>query len=170
MPYAVQPGQERPIPRLPEESADDWIECPCGEFCLLAELQDHLDLHGAEGTNFDDIDFQGTDMTASIPVRGGRASSPNVLSPDHDSLQYIPYPSSVSVRGDSYHDQKITDHGNHEHQQQPQVPSPTESMRMSSVEPMKSIATSKIRLKSARLGVGGPSNYRFTTTDMKTAG
>ena len=64
-PYLVaQEGQERQPEFVPPSTATtpdvDWVECDCGEFCLLVEYSDHLDLHEAE--NFDDIESTGANL------------------------------------------------------------------------------------------------------------
>ena len=154
VPNAVQHGQERPDPAPAEERALDWIECPCGEFFLLAEFQDHLDLHDAEEFNFDDIDYEGTDMTTLIPVRGGRASFPDTPSTADVSLQRNPYSNSIPFPRDTSQDQQVAYSGSHKDSNLSQTCS-MEVMRLSTVEPTKSIATSKLKSKSARLGVCG---------------
>ncbi len=58
------------------DSSSEYTECQCGEFCLLTELDSHLEMHYAEGVGFDE--------TSRIPVGPestlypGRASSPQM--------------------------------------------------------------------------------------------
>lgn len=57
----------------------DYLECICGEFCLLNEFDGHLELHDAEGTSFDET--VGAVMHVAISesiIQRGKATSPEM--------------------------------------------------------------------------------------------
>ena len=85
-PYLVRYGHEQSQQVQPMEGAPDWVECTCGEFCLLTELQDHLDLHGTEETEIDNIDTL-TEVVAPSTMEVGHTSSPSPQPPGLESLQ-----------------------------------------------------------------------------------
>ncbi|MCJ1459240.1 hypothetical protein MMC28_009617 [Mycoblastus sanguinarius] len=64
------------------DSASEYIECQCGEFCLLAELESHLDMHYAEGMGLDEIKRTTADVAApGSALYPGKASSPDMEMP-----------------------------------------------------------------------------------------
>ena len=79
-PFAIReqlPDQIEP----PREGARDgpsrYIECQCGEFCLLEEFESHLEMHYAEGMCFDQTLSATADATAptSTSFPGGVLST-----------------------------------------------------------------------------------------------
>ncbi|KAL9125947.1 MAG: hypothetical protein Q9217_004925 [Psora testacea] len=95
-PYLVKAGQEQTQHVRSMEGAPDMVECPCGEFCLLAEFQDHLDLHGAEDTDFTNIDIP-TEDVAPFTMSRGKASVSSMQSSLCDSPQ-----DASSIRSPSF--------------------------------------------------------------------
>ena len=73
------------IPSTSTEGAFEWVKCSCGDYCLLTEYSNHLDLHEAE--NLDDLEF----ITAGVHDTS-LASSSLVDSTDQGSK-----PSSLSA-------------------------------------------------------------------------
>lgn len=68
---AKSPGAEM------EEGKDrspEYIECQCGEFCLLAEFESHLEMHYAEGVNIEETQNNYLDP-ASLSSRDKSSSS-----------------------------------------------------------------------------------------------
>ena len=56
------------------DNSSEYIECQCGEFCLLTEFESHLDMHYVEGMGFDE--------TPRTPgALADKAASGNILSP-----------------------------------------------------------------------------------------
>ena len=51
------------------ESSPEYIECQCGEFCILAEFESHLDMHYAEGAGFDEMRTTSPDLAEREPNR-----------------------------------------------------------------------------------------------------
>ena len=58
-------------------SSSGYIECQCGEFCLLTEFESHLEMHYAEGMGFDETSRAPTDAAAPESTLHPR----NALSP-----------------------------------------------------------------------------------------
>ena len=76
----------------------DYIECQCGEFCLLAEFQSHLDMHYAEGTSFDETRRTSADLAVpGSTLYHGRAKSPAMESPPPAPVKEVVSASSNSV-------------------------------------------------------------------------
>ena len=68
-----------------KEQSPEYVECQCGEFCLLAEFESHLDMHYAEGMSFDETHESAIGSAALGPtLRQGRASSPDLESAPED--------------------------------------------------------------------------------------
>ena len=62
-----------------QESSSEYIECQCGEFCLLTEFQSHLEMHYAERIGFDETSRASADIAASEAIiRHGKDSSPQM--------------------------------------------------------------------------------------------
>lgn len=79
-PFAVRDEVTHQLEPLAQEmegardNSSEYIECQCGEFCLLTEFESHLDMHYAEGMGFDE--------TPRTPVASAdKAASGNILSP-----------------------------------------------------------------------------------------
>ena len=82
----------------PKDSAPDYIECQCGEFCLLAELESHLEMHYAEGTSFDETKQTSTDLAVpGSTLLDGRATSPAMQSPPPSPVRDVVPASSKSM-------------------------------------------------------------------------
>ena len=65
-----------------KDGVPEYIECQCGEFCLLAEFESHLDMHYAEGTSFDETRRTSADLAVpGSTLCHGRAKSPAMESP-----------------------------------------------------------------------------------------
>ena len=76
----------------------EYIECQCGEFCLLTEIESHLDMHYAEGTSFDES--QRTSADLAVPgstLYHGRAKSPAMESPPPAPVEDVVSASSKSM-------------------------------------------------------------------------
>ena len=55
----------------------EFFECQCGEFCLIAECESHMEMHYAEGMSFDECERPETGSTPVGPTFfEGRALSP----------------------------------------------------------------------------------------------
>ena len=112
------PEADRPSPFAVSESADgrqedggssdesegakdgvpEYIECQCGEFCLLAEFESHLDMHYAEGTSFDETRRTSADLAVpGSTLYHGRAKSPAMESPPPAPVKDVVSASSKSM-------------------------------------------------------------------------
>lgn len=87
-PFAVreQPTHqvEPPIDEMEgaTRTSSDYIECQCGEFCLLTELESHLDMHNAEDMGFDEVSRAAAGVAApESTFHPGEASSPRMEYP-----------------------------------------------------------------------------------------
>ena len=81
------------------EPCMDYVECPCGEFCLLTEFDNHLDMHNAEGTIFSEVDNQISGVETPQPiVQDTRASLQTMQTPPP-----TPPPTNEPVRTSSKH-------------------------------------------------------------------
>ena len=79
------------------DGAPEYIECQCGEFCLLAEFESHLDMHYAEGTSFDETRRSSADLTVpGSTLYHGRAKSPAMEPPPSAPLKDVVRVSSKS--------------------------------------------------------------------------
>ena len=80
------------------EGASEYIECQCGEFCLLAEFESHLDMHYAEGTGFDETRRTSADLAVpGSTLYHGRAKSPAMESPPPVAVKDVVSVSSKSM-------------------------------------------------------------------------
>ena len=150
-PYLVKEGQEQPQQIQPMEGAHDWVECPCGEFCLLAEFQDHLDLHDAEDAELDDINTPAVDVAASTSS-GVRASLSSMHPTTDDRSRDTPFTTGLSIPSKAFHRER------YESSRQSEEALPAKHvMRLSSASSTKTTAARKQPLKAARLGVGSVS-------------
>ena len=84
-PFAVReqlPDQVEPSDEDMEGARDTpsrYIECQCGEFCLLAEFESHLEMHYAEGMCFDQTLRAPADAAGpTSTLFSGEVSSPQV--------------------------------------------------------------------------------------------
>lgn len=81
-----------------KDGASEYIECQCGEFCLLAEFESHLDMHYAEGTGFDETRRTSADLAVpGSTLYHGRAKSPAMESPPPASVRDVVSVSSKSI-------------------------------------------------------------------------
>lgn len=82
----------------PEVAEDEYIECQCGEYCLLAEFESHLEMHYAEGMSFDDSQKSTLDpVVQKSTLYHGKASSPGMQSPPLSPIEdAVPASSSVA--------------------------------------------------------------------------
>ena len=81
-----------------KDGASEYIECQCGEFCLHAELESHVDMHYAESTDFDET--RRTSADPAVPgstLYHGRAKSPAMESPPPASVKDVVSVSSKSM-------------------------------------------------------------------------
>ena len=80
------------------DGASEYIECQCGEFCLLAEFESHLDMHYAEGTGFDETRRTSADLAVpGSTLYHGRAKSPAMESPPPAAVKDVVSVSSQSM-------------------------------------------------------------------------
>lgn len=71
-----------------KEPSSEYIECQCGEYCLLAEFESHLEMHYAEGMGFDETNRSAIGSAALGPaLHQGRALSPTMESALHTPLE-----------------------------------------------------------------------------------
>ena len=64
------------------DSCSAYIECQCGEFCLLTEFENHLEMHYAEGMGFEETSRATVDAAAlRSALHSGQASSPQMELP-----------------------------------------------------------------------------------------
>lgn len=72
------------------ESSSAYIECQCGEFLLLRELQSHLEMHYAEGMGFDETSTAPADTAAlESTLYPGKVSNAQLEFPS-TSPPYVP--------------------------------------------------------------------------------
>ena len=69
------------------DSSSGYIECQCGEFCLLTEFESHLEMHYAEGIGFDETARTLADAT----------TPQSSLYPSEASLPELEFPSSAPL-------------------------------------------------------------------------
>ena len=69
-PFAVREEVEKLIHPVEAEEVEgarddssEYIECQCGEFCLLTEFESHLEMHYAESMGFDEVPKAPADVT-----------------------------------------------------------------------------------------------------------
>lgn len=77
------------------DSSSEYIECQCGEFCLLTEFESHLDMHYAEGMGFDE-----TPKTPADQASSGDILSPGKASPPQMEIT-LPSPLHIVTSGPS---------------------------------------------------------------------
>ena len=81
-----------------KDGGAEYIECQCGEFCLLAEFESHLDMHYAEGTGFDETRRTSADLAVpGSTLYHGRAKSPAMESPPPATVKDVVSVSSKSM-------------------------------------------------------------------------
>lgn len=70
--------------------SSDYIACHCGEYCMLSEFDDHLEMHNAEGTYFDANESVMTNTKPALPTVQ-RESASTSASNEHtqDNTQQI---------------------------------------------------------------------------------
>ena len=72
---------ERPAEEMEgaRDASSEYIECQCGEFCLLTEFESHLEMHYAEGMGFDETPRKTADVAApGSTLYPRKASSPQM--------------------------------------------------------------------------------------------
>ena len=73
-----------------QNSSSEYIECQCGEFCLLTEFQNHLEMHYAERIGFDETSRASADTAASEAIiRQGKDSPPQMESSSPTPPQFV---------------------------------------------------------------------------------
>ena len=102
-PFAVREQLIHPIKPSAKEmegardNSSGYIECQCGEFCLLTEFESHLEMHYAESMGFDETSKALADITAPEPT-------PHLASPNPVQIltsgpsQPVPIRSAVDCR------------------------------------------------------------------------
>ena len=157
-PYIVKNEQEQPHASQLMEGAHDWIECECGEFCLLSQFQDHFDLHRTEDADIDSIDIP-TDVAASATASAVEFSS-SMQPPDYSILRETPYiidpyrfSESLIMRSAPY--ASTHSHGT--------IPPTHQIARPSGALPTKKIATKERNPQPMRLGVSSASLRNIST-------
>ena len=90
-------SQERERTR---EGSPEYIECQCGEFCLLAEFESHLDMHYAEGTGFDENPTPSPDLVSTnFQHTHGKVTSRSMENPAAVSLHtFVPPPCNLQTK------------------------------------------------------------------------
>ena len=75
----------------------EYIECQCGEFCFLAEFENHLEMHYAEGRSLDEARSTNTadTITSNLIVCHKKRLSPRYTEPS------LPAPQMESISGPS---------------------------------------------------------------------
>lgn len=72
------------------DSSSGYIECQCGEFCLLAEFESHFEMHYAEGMGSDGTSIAPAGATAPEPTTyRGKALSPQMEFPPPTPLHIV---------------------------------------------------------------------------------
>ena len=72
------------------DSSFGYIECQCGEFCLLTEFESHLEMHYAEGMGLDERSRLPANAAApESTLHRGRASSPQMGFPSPVPLHIV---------------------------------------------------------------------------------
>ncbi len=67
----------------------DYVECRCGEFCLLTEFDSHLEMHNAAGESFDEIGNIAADLSSPPLRHTGFSSSSSMEKPPYSAFQDI---------------------------------------------------------------------------------
>lgn len=140
----------------PKDSAPDYIECQCGEFCLLAEFESHLEMHYAEGTSFDETKQTSTDLAVpGSTLLDGRATSPAMQSPPLSPVRDVVPASSKSmvIRSKPRNQTR-----NRSGKSQSVVQDFVDVLRHSSTPPPRKVSKQKTSKVPQRLGVGTPSS------------
>ena len=97
-PFAVTEMPTRQV-ELPAEELEEgaravsseYIECQCGEHCLLTEFGSHLEMHHAEDIGFDEASRNPANAAApDSTLYPGRASSPQIGSSSPTPLHIVP--------------------------------------------------------------------------------
>ena len=72
------------------DSSSEYIECQCGEFCLLTEFESHVEMHYAEGMGFDETSRtpSGVNAPGSTPYTG-KVSSLQMMLPSPTPLHVV---------------------------------------------------------------------------------
>lgn len=138
-----------------KDSAPEYIECQCGEFCLLADFENHLEMHYAEGTNFDETKPTSTDLAVpGTTLHYGRATSPAMQSPPPSPLMdAVPASSkSLIVRSKSRNQTRVRSG-----KSQNVVQDFMDVLRHSSTPPPKKASKGKTTKVPQRLGVSATS-------------
>ena len=107
-------------PAPPQESAAEWVECDCGEMCLLIEFPDHIALHEAE--DIVPMDFsEDILLDASITkpsVADGSSAAETKMSNSHFGL-YPTASQSPDLQSERRVHQQRCEHGPQTHSSRP---------------------------------------------------
>ena len=148
-PYIVRLGQNATgLPPTNWEGSTDWVECPCGELCMLSDIQQHINFHEAEDTDFGDIDIRDVHLLASTRPsdRTTSLSSMASLAPRHNQSS-----ESDTITSELFNQQDPNDILSGLKEQQ--IPPASDGMRLSSREPAEVEACGNTSSKVVRLGV-----------------
>lgn len=133
------------------ESSSEYIECQCGEFCVLAEFESHLEMHYAEGTGFDETERTSPELSAPFPkLHHQRTASPAMEISAPLTLQ-----SAVSGSGKSTNGKSAVKYRSRNMNQRSQNPvlGFIDVLRHSNVPPPRTVAQTSRSEGPRRLGV-----------------
>ena len=134
------------------DCASDYIECQCGEFCLLAEFESHLDMHYAEGTSFDETNRTSVDLAVpGSTLYHGRAASPAMQSPSPSPVRDVISTTSKSMNIRSKPKEATRSRTG---KSQNVVQDFIDVLRHSTTPPPRRVSRSKTSRSPQRLGVG----------------
>lgn len=126
-----------------------YIECQCGEYCLLDEFESHLEMHYAEGMSFDETQRSADAVAPNFTLRQGRASSPAMESPPQNTGGSLPFDPCKALRS------SVASHGSRSDGRKSQglVQDFIGVLRHSTAPTSRKIASTRHRKDPRRLGV-----------------
>jgi len=152
-PCGEEAGTKDSIPEDSPVKDPDFIECQCGEFCLVAEFESHLEMHYAESMNFDEVQSSPSNPAVQeSTLHHGKASSTNVEIP-------LTSPSKAAVsKSQDFASRRTPAHRTSQsdgRKSQGLVQDFIDVLRYSTAPPSRRTSRSKSRKAAQRLGVSG---------------
>lgn len=158
---ATGEGMETDVRESTRESSPEYIECQCGEFCILAEFESHLEMHYAEGTGIEENSRTSSDSDApTSKLDHVKAASPAMEISPPLTLQSVVSASSKSSSGKSVVRYRSR---NTSHKNQNSVMDFVDMLRPSTAPPPRKVAGSSRPEGHQRLGV---STCTLTCTEV----
>ena len=156
-------GQQIMAPNESEgsrESSPEYIECQCGEFCILAEFESHLEMHYAEGAGFDERRTPSPDLIApKSKLHHSKASSTTMETSAPLTLQSVV--SNSSRNASSKYTARHRSRNTSQKSQNP-VMGFIDVLRHSAAPPPRKLAQTSRPKGPQRLGVSTPNQTRHS--------